>query len=307
MEDNYLSFSQRMGMEPVKKSIQIEGMDEKLRVCIYNGLYEFLYNYIKTKGNESLLKKIWKEFWFYQTDKYPKGEMHNSGHGIVTYFNHKFDAIFEKYFFSGETLWGKIYDLLEFVNLKLEGDANIALENYRKVYLNLVNNSLELGSSGYTFINGFISPITNKEEIIEIQAVFDNTKPFTALFGCNTHLTTALQLLSNRENPDYRNSIKESISAVEFICKKISSKKTLGDSSKKMRSIPKFNPFILDSMEKLYTFSNKVGARHAIPNEEDAYEVDLEDARYMLVSCSAFINYLIVKAEKAGIDLSEKK
>jgi len=27
-----------------------------------------------------------------------------------------------------------------------------------------------------------------------------------------------------------------------------------------------------------------------------------EDAKYMLISCSAFINYLIAKAKKAGID-----
>lgn len=31
--------------------------------------------------------------------------------------------------------------------------------------------------------------------------------------------------------------------------------------------------------------------------------LDAEDAKYMLVSCSAFINYLIVKADKAGIEL----
>jgi hypothetical protein len=33
--------------------------------------------------------------------------------------------------------------------------------------------------------------------------------------GIRAHFTTALRMLSDREKPDYRNSIKESISAVE--------------------------------------------------------------------------------------------
>jgi hypothetical protein len=32
-------------------------------------------------------------------------------------------------------------------------------------------------------------------------------------------------------------------------------------------------------------------------------DLDQEDARYMLVTCSAFVNYLVVKADKAGVKL----
>lgn len=39
-----------------------------------------------------------------------------------------------------------------------------------------------------------------------------------------THLRRALELLSDRENPDYRNSIKEPISAVESLSKVIAEK-----------------------------------------------------------------------------------
>ena len=37
----------------------------------------------------------------------------------------------------------------------------------------------------------------------------------------------------------------------------------------------------------------------------DETNLSQEDARFMLVSCSAFTNYLIVKADKAGIDLRQ--
>jgi hypothetical protein len=36
----------------------------------------------------------------------------------------------------------------------------------------------------------------------------------------------------------------------------------------------------------------------------DEANLDQEDALYMLISCSAFINYLISKANKAGLQLT---
>ena len=33
----------------------------------------------------------------------------------------------------------------------------------------------------------------------------------------------------------------------------------------------------------------------------DEDNLEYEDAKYMLVSCTSFINYLIIKADKAGV------
>lgn len=52
-------------------------------------------------------------------------------------------------------------------------------------------------------------------------------KDYTSLNGANIHLTKALSLLSDRNKPDYRNSIKESISAVEATCKSLTGISTL--------------------------------------------------------------------------------
>jgi len=41
-----------------------------------------------------------------------------------------------------------------------------------------------------------------------------------------------------------------------------------------------------------------MGIRHALV---DGSNYDSEDAKFMLISCSAFINYLVVKASKAGL------
>jgi hypothetical protein len=53
--------------------------------------------------------------------------------------------------------------------------------------------------------------------------------------------------------------------------------------------------------KKIYGYtSDDSGIRHALLEKPT---VDFEEAKYMLVSCTAFINYLIVKADKAGISI----
>ncbi len=44
--------------------------------------------------------------------------------------------------------------------------------------------------------------------------------------------------------------------------------------------------------------------RHALLDESD---LDFEDAKFMLVSCSAFTNYLKGKVIKAGIDFNNQQ
>ena len=46
--------------------------------------------------------------------------------------------------------------------------------------------------------------------------------------------------------------------------------------------------------------SDAEGIRHGLQDEPD---LGFEDAKYMLVACSGFINYLLEKAKKAGLDL----
>ena len=110
-----------------------------------------------------------------------------------------------------------------------------------------------------------------------------------------THLNKALELYAQRPVGDYRNSIKESISAVEAYCREITDENTLGDALKKLNSkgvlIP---PMLKVAFEKLYAYTNQpdTGIRHALMDEDGTYTPALEEALFMLVSCSSFINYL---------------
>ena len=121
--------------------------------------------------------------------------------------------------------YNQVYDLLEFI---LSHFPSIYKEKIEECVDDL-NCIFEREFCGYRLIDGHITEITSKIEIVEIEKAIK-----TPLMTANEHIRTAHEHLSDRNNPDYRNSIKESISAVESICKKIANdpKTTMGKSAK---------------------------------------------------------------------------
>jgi len=203
--------------------------------------------------------------------------------------------IIHHYFFTSQ--WYEVCDFIEFI-------ANLDSADYevtRIRFMDLCDEYLERELSGYRFVSDQIVPITSEEEISSIEKALEDT---TKLKAVNTHLHTALGLFADRKAPDYRNSIKESISAVEAICGMIAGKPTsLGNALREIERKTKIqiHTALKKSFDSLYGYaSNADGIRHALLDEPN---LDSEDAKFMLVSCSAFINYLITKASKAGIKL----
>ena len=140
--------------------------------------------------------------------------------------------------------------------------------------------------------NGLVIPITNDTEI---ESIIKTSK--SKYIDVNIAIEKAIKLLSDKKNPDYENSIKESISAVEALCCQIiGEKKTLGDALNYLKKyIIDMHPSMLEAMKKLYGYtSDASGIRHSTMDFTNA---KIEDARYMLVICSAFINYVIEKLE----------
>jgi hypothetical protein len=80
-------------------------------------------------------------------------------------------------------------------------------------------------------------------------------------------------------------------------------KLTLGDALGKIekKSSIKIPIPMRVAFEKLYGYTHtSEGICHALT---DIPDLQWEDAMFMLVSCSAFVNYLTAKADKAGITL----
>lgn len=201
--------------------------------------------------------------------------------------------IYDRYtFFKLE--WFRIYDFLEFFV------KYIPYKTINDRFVEYCNSILEEEFSAYLFISKNITPITSEEEISEIEEALA-----TPLDPVKTHIKTALDLLSDRTAPDYRNSIKESICAVEAICRLITEdeKATLGQCLNVIERKVSLHPALKRAFSSLYGYTSSAdGIRHSLGLLEEP-DLSFEDAKFMLVSCSAFINYLISKASKAGIQI----
>jgi hypothetical protein len=282
-----MRFSQRKGYKPVKSSLQIEQLDQESRYGLWNALTVFYWNEVKNNFiSESTSTDIYNlcQLLWHNHFKLPLDNLNN-------FWNVNYDFL-RKHFFECE--WYEAYDFLEFV-------ADNYLRGYHtdknKKFMDFCNSVLEREVCGYRFVNGIITEITSSAEIEEIETA---TKGTSKQVGVQEHLNRALELLSDRQSPDYRNSIKESISAVESICKLISgdNKATLGHALKKLEKTIQFHPALKNAFNNLYGYtSDEEGIRHSLLDESN---ISFEDAKFMLVSCSAFINYLKVKSSKVS-------
>jgi len=282
------TFSQRMGLKPVKSVMQSDSIDNDLR----NGLWNILYDYYWSISEmdvalfyhpelKSLCKSIWMDFF-----KKPTDTIGNRYYWEVTY------KILREFFYKCK--WNEIYDFIEFIA------NNYSDEERNKEFMMSCNEILKKELSAFRFVGGIITQITSEQEIQEIEEAIKRTGSLTPV---QEHLTTALKYLSDRKKPDFRNSIKESISAVEGMCNIIAGKSndTLGQTLKLIEKQLGLHGALKNAFSSLYGWTSDAdGIRHALMDEPN---LDFEDAKFMLVSCSAFINYLIVKAEKARIKI----
>lgn len=269
-------FSQRYGHVKVEEVIQLESISKDSRMVIWNCIHEELLRY-KSQSNdavENIVRSVWINFLKNDSSKVP---IYRSTVGAPDLVGEIKRAIIS-------APWYHVYDLIEFIVNETQGTSFDDLS----IYLNSVFKSEGLA---YSIIEGMVVPVSTPVEVESIQEGID-----TGSDSSRKHFECALELLSNREQPDFRNSIKESISAIESLCKKISGndKGTLGDCLKTIEDKGHIHPAMKRAFQQLYGYtSDQGGIRHALMDGSE--EPTLEEARYMLVICSAFSNYLISK------------
>jgi hypothetical protein len=277
-----MRFSQRIGKRPVKTVLQIESIDEDLKNRLWNGILEDFFDQISDYSSNDYVetekikwcKYIWKDFFKKAIDEIPKYTRTNmvSTLSVVDYI--------KGWYFRAE--WFEIYDFIEFI---APGSND---------FVEICNQVLKSEGAAYRIIDGLVAQITSEEEVQEIeQALADNDQ----LKSVNTHLRAALDFLADKKNPDYRNSIKESISAVESLSLKIGGN-TNGKFADALTAIDRkiqLHGSLKKAFMALYGYTSDAGGiRHALSDED--VTPTFEDAKFMLVTCSAFINYLKAKA-----------
>lgn len=175
--------------------------------------------------------------------------------------------------------WHEVYSFVEFVVWCVRGANDFEIA---------INKALEIEMAGYRLAHGKIVEITNTTELNAV----DDALSQSDFPEAGKHLKRALELISDKRKPDARNSIKESISAVESAAQVLTGnpKATLGEALKIADKKQQIHSALKDAFLKLYGYTNDHGGiRHAMT---DSSELTKADALFFLVSCSAFINYL---------------
>lgn len=278
-------FSERIGAVEPTSVLQLNGMSDALR----NSVWNFLHS-ICNEGDAG-----WREpaevlsQWFF---KLPVDE-------LPLYNIRRRDWIKSK-FFALE--WHQAYDFIEFISTYVGARRFTSLSS-AKMHV-VFNKIFETEHSGYRFLGGELSPISNTTEVGAIEAALSLTAS-SGLTGAQIHLKTAVHLLGKRPTPDYRNAVKESISAVESVAKQLSQNESQGLAGA-LEELSKKVPIhgaLKSAFIKLYGYTSDAdGIRHAILDEPN---VDFDEAKYMVVACSAFVNYLATKANTAKLSLND--
>lgn len=311
-------FSDRNNIDKLNTEMQITQFSERTRVIFINKLQEILnkitYN-VSMYSGEDLFKNLFDYICI---------EVYNLEMDVNCHFPKKFIDSYYDYdsfspFLSQKTLfydiventirndsYDKVLTIIEAILLWTKQNIIYRMPQYEFLEdgqaketefdeIKIFNKIFEREFVGYRFVGNIITPITDEIEVSEIKNGLE-----VEFNGCRSHIQKALGFLSDRENPDYKNSIKESISAVESICTIIINEpnKTLGEAIKAFEKKGlKIHPSLQKAFLALYGYaSNQGGIRHS----ENLFEsnVTFEEAKYMLVSCCAFVNYLIAEYGK---------
>ena len=254
----------------------MEAMDAPLRNSLWNtfvgtGLYPGDAFYMETlRGAEApIFRRLWVSFF-----KLPEDELKDA-------FSSERDLVLSQYL---ALEWNEVYDFIEFVASNAEKGSE---------FVKRCNQVLERERSGYRFVDRYVTPISSDIEIASLEEAGN-----TPYHHVNAHIHQALLLMSNRKQPDFRNSIKESISAVEAIAKSITGlpRATLSEALASLENEKGVHSALKAAFSKLYGYTSAAdGIRHALLEESS---LGFDDAKFMLVACSAFVNYVIARHSK---------
>lgn len=282
-------FSHRHNLAPTEPVIVRNGITQEAINAI-GTCYDILCANLEAKRNDFrhsrskffLQQDIERELWIHFANR-RLSEFEDRG---------QYYLIFNELLMTGQLPWNGILDMVEFVCKWLS--VNITnfsyLDEMLKAFESSINNEFERLDYGYRVVNHCVTDITSEAELEAITEAINNSKD-----NVSEHLQKAVSHYSERPNPDVRNSIKESISAVEAVCRELTGENTLGQALKRLEDNGVvIHKMLNDEFTKFYAYTNNPdsGIRHALMDNDGTYVPTKDEAYYMLVSCSAFVNYL---------------
>lgn len=237
-----------------------------------NSLWNTLLPWTRQQREDQLLYAIWRDFWKAPVDSIPVRE----SYARVSYGD-AWRMVRESFF---KAPWHGVYDFLEFLIGMGYSGRQLGAE---------IDKVLAAELAAYRVVDQQIVPVTDAQEVSALEEAISDRGVFA---HAASHLSSALGLLSNRQHPDYRNSIKESISAVEAVAKIVSGKEKaeLGDALSALEGSGKLHGALRKGYAALYGYTSDAnGIRHALMDEPN---LTADEAKYFLIACTSFVNYL---------------
>lgn len=283
-------FADRNNIEKIDDTIQIDSLSSFTRIAIKNTVIDLFERW----------EKAWNDYFGFRNHVVKL--LANDVFCIdLNSKDAKYDALISLMYHAIDNEdYYQVLSLLEYlasvISIYEYGYQNFNYGRFKVNISNVFNELFEKENIGYRFIEGRIEKITNKVEIDEIVSASNtiyNEK-------VNEHIRKALNFLSETGDRDYKNSIKESISALEGSAAIVSGckNKTLSENIKEIGKKYELHPCLVEAVIKIYGYSSdESGIRHE--NEKEGHPVSFDEAKLILVLCSSCINYLMcLKCEK---------
>lgn len=264
------TFSERYGYVPPRAALQFDQMTEHYRNDLWNSTYLYLsegayYHQLTSDACEAIALDV----LHLRVDEIPS-------------LNSDFITHLGQWWRDAE--WFRLYDVVETILEDAEPEEVVD-------YLDYLEDDFTKNLAPVRIVEKRVVRVDSATDVEAIEAAVVDTGDIP---GARYHLEQALNLLASRESPDYPNSVKEAISAVEAVVKEITgkSKATLGtalDTLKK--SGVALHPSLIRGWQAIYGYASDAdGIRHSA---SDRPKVDQAEARYWLVTCSAFVSLML--------------
>jgi hypothetical protein len=285
-----MRFSDRVGVTAPKSILQVESVDRDLRNCLWEACCEYYFlNFNRGRYLGHTEQTIF-------TDLYVNHFKFTSDN-IRQVFNDQLNSVKLRFY---ELEWYEVYNFVEFLSgigeRNFQDGKSVTFsdpEGYDQKFRERVNFFLEREKSAYRFVGTMLAPISSELERSAVEEAMASGDRFA---GARSHIQQAVALFARRPESDYRNAVKEAISAVESAVRVLTgdAKATLGDGLRILDKSKSLHPAFKQAMEKLYGYtSDEGGIRHSLI---DMTKVDEAEAKFMIVACSAFLNFCVQRS-----------
>lgn len=159
----------------------------------------------------------------------------------------------------------------------------------------LCNERFEKHKAAWRFVGDELCPVSSPEEVQSLELALLRTSSSARADMARLHLERAMRCFSGG---DYPNTGKEAISALEALARTVTERSdTLGQLAGNLTKAAGLHPAHGKAISNLYGTTSDGGYRHAL---EEGKEPTEEEARFILITVSAYLNLYIPALTERG-------